>query len=830
MSTQRWQRTYLAIALILILAVGTVGYFWLGRATPAAATSLFATERQRIGFGGIIHQYGSIDSYPSSVAQLNAGWYTDYWWSPNPPQPNGIEYAQLIYIENFGWTRYQPTDGLAHKIVYAIATEGANHIWFGTADGVSELNNGTWTTYKTANGLVNNVVRAIAIDASGNKWFGTDGGVSKFDGSAWTTYTRATTANKLLSNTIYAIAADGNDIWIATAGGVNRLSGTTWTSFTNANTSGGLLSNTVLAVAIDGTTKWFGTTAGVSKLSGSTWTGYTTANGLAGNRVQAIAIDGATKWFGTSNGVSSLEGTSWTTYRMANTNGLLSNDVRAMAMDGDGNLWCGTMGGVNKYDGDMWSGYPAFDSRDTVNLASNWVYAVAIDQGGRKWFGTDSGGASVFDDAWAWSRLASTLAAKPGSVIMIGNEPDSSQDVCIPPIYAQRYHEFYTFIKSHDPTAQVAVAGITQATPLRMQWLNDMVEAYEDRYGEFIPVDIWNTHEQILKEDYDGQGCRVPMNPVTAHHLYGVWVTDTTDLPLYCKNGSGEVEYCQYDAAGEVAVGQTQIRNNTDYDGSSPYYTWQNASFDLFKEHVLRYRSWMKAHGQQDKPLIITEYGVMMPDEYLLPPTQQTALQFMRDTFDYMLGYTDEALGCPSDGYRLVQRWLWFSLNSRPYDIASKQGYNGSLVYDDQWDTQGRNDALTPFGQIFAEYTHNPLPQIADATFSGRSVQPGQTFLINASFEDAGGVGQLDDVFALLNTGPVQVDGIYLRYDPDGNLMYMRNLADSAWMGGFSPGTANVANSSYATLLGQQSSAQVVGNTLNVTWAISLKAPKLNQL
>ena len=46
---------------------------------------------------------------------------------------------------------------------------------------------------------------------------------------------------------------------------------------------------------------------GVSKFDGTTWTTYTTADGLVDNNVTAIAIDAqGNKWFGTYNGVSKL--------------------------------------------------------------------------------------------------------------------------------------------------------------------------------------------------------------------------------------------------------------------------------------------------------------------------------------------------------------------------------------------------------------------------------------------------------------------------------------------------------------------------------------------
>ena len=702
--SKKQHRVSTILIFTLILAMALVGLAGLDPASPADASGIYLMDRYRFGFG-LASRYGGLNEYPNSLAQLNAGWYTDYWWSANPPRPNGIEYVQLLYIENFGWTRYEKADGLASNVVNAIAPESSSRVWFGTPEGLSELNNFAWTTYTTTLGLVNDNVLSLAIDGAGHKWIGTSGGVSRYNGTSFTNYTTSNTPN-LAGNTVYAIAfqANNNTVWFATNGGISRytVANNSWTKWTTAQ---GLASNTVLSVAVDGVGhKWFGTTAGVSRFDGNTFTNYTTTHGLISNRVQAVAIHGNTKWFGTDSGLSAFNGTTWVNYNTSNANGLMSNDVRALAMDGLGNLWCGTMRGVSKYDGTRWSGYPAY-APPTVNLGSGWVYAVAIDPGQRKWFGGDNGGASVLNDAWAWTLLGTALDAQPGSLWIIGNEPDGPQDVATPPIYAQRYHEFYTFIKGRDPTAQVAVAGIVQATPLRMQWLNDMAQEYQARYGTFIPVDVWNIHEQILREKYNppaNWGCKTPLQSVTYDFWTGsTYITRTGELPLYCKNTSGQVEYCRYDQYGQVAAGQTRINSNTDYDGSPLYETWDNANFDLFREHILRYRQWMKNNGQQNKPLIISEYGVMMPGSYLLPPGDETAHQFMRDTFDYMLDTIDANLGYPADDYRLVQRWAWFSLNSNPDMLQG--GYNGTLVYDSDWDT--RHDELTPFGEIFAEYT-----------------------------------------------------------------------------------------------------------------------------
>jgi hypothetical protein len=54
-----------------------------------------------------------------------------------------------------------------------------------------------------------------------------------------------------------------------------------------------------------------------------------------------------------------------------------------------------------------------------------------------------------------------------------------------------------------------------------------------------------------------------------------------------------------------------------------------------------------------------------MPPDYGYPP--EVVAGFLRGTWRFMLSAADASLGDPSDGYRLVQRWCWFSLAMPEY-------------------------------------------------------------------------------------------------------------------------------------------------------------------
>ncbi len=136
-----------------------------------------------------------------------------------------------------------------------------------------------------------------------------------------------------------------------------------------------------------------GQIGGLAKFDGVNWTVYNTSNsGLPSNDVLAIAIDGQrNKWIGTDRGLAKFDGARWTVYNTSNS-GLPSNDVLAIAIDGQRNKWIGTDRGLAKFDGARWTVYKTSNS----GLPSDYVLAIAIDGQGNKWIGTWGGGLAVY--------------------------------------------------------------------------------------------------------------------------------------------------------------------------------------------------------------------------------------------------------------------------------------------------------------------------------------------------------------------------------------------------------------------------------------------------
>jgi hypothetical protein len=213
-------------------------------------------------------------------------------------------------------------------------------------------------------------------------------------------------------------------------------------------------------------------------------------------------------------------------------------------------------------------------------------------------------------------EISQIAQSNPGSLWLIGNEPDVKwQDNVSPASYAEFYHQAYQTIKSADPTAKVAIGGVSQPTPLRLKYLELILQAYRERFGEEIPVDIWNIHNFILREERGSWG---------------------VDIPPGIEEDRGEL-----------------------------YEVDDSGNIEAFRRHIVNFRRWMAEHGFQKHPLIVSEYGIPMPEDYGFPPERVVA--FLRGTFEFFLTATDPALGDPADGYRLVQRWCWYSLDDTTY-------------------------------------------------------------------------------------------------------------------------------------------------------------------
>jgi hypothetical protein len=208
----------------------------------------------------------------------------------------------------------------------------------------------------------------------------------------------------------------------------------------------------------------------------------------------------------------------------------------------------------------------------------------------------------------------------PGALWLVGNEMDVIwQDNATPEEYAAAYHDVYATLKQADPTSRVAIGGISEPSPLRLQYLERVLNTYRDRYGQDMPIDVWNMHNFILPEQHGSWGVDIPPG---------------------------------FDATSGLSFAID------DHD-----------RLDIFKQQLIDFRRWMAQHGYRDKELLVTEYGILMYADYGFDYPR--VRDFMLGTFDYMRTATDPKLGLSADGNRLVQRWCWYSLADTDYPTGN---------------------------------------------------------------------------------------------------------------------------------------------------------------
>ncbi len=309
------------------------------------------------------------------------------------------------------------------------------------------------------------------------------------------------------------------------------------------------------------------------------------------------------------------------------------------------------------------------------------------------------------------AQLRTQIAKRPGSHWLIGNEPDrvnrtrGGQDDIEPLAYAAAFHELYYIIKEVDPTAQVIAGNIVQATELRIKWLSAVVDAYEQMYSVPMPAEAWAIHAFNLNE----VNCDSITDPDL---LWTCWGAET--VPGIADTSGQKIDLEQSDSVA------------------------------LFIDNIVRMREWMTANGYQGYPLYVTEYGILPGPEHGHTQFDYPRVStFMDETFDYMLNTTDMTHGDPSDGYRLVQRFSWYSA----YDTD----FNGSL-----FDGYG---FLADFGQHYASATEG-IKESTDfypVTFTG--AQTGTGIELHARIANSGNTEPLHGVIVRFYDGNPDYSG-----------------------------------------------------------------------
>ncbi len=341
------------------------------------------------------------------------------------------------------------------------------------------------------------------------------------------------------------------------------------------------------------------------------------------------------------------------------------------------------------------------------------------------------------------STLSALIAQNPGALWLVGNEPDSPyQDNIRPEDYARGYQQVYQFIKTRDPSARIGAGNIVQPTPLRMQYLDRVLQTYQQTFHQALPADVWSVHSYILRElsPYDPEAC-VTVDPATGR----------------CSPGPLSVW------GADIPPGITATRGLL-YELSDMF------KVSIFQQRLIDFRQWLRARGYQQTPLYITEFGTLFPyppystyiddqghtvvftytDELGQPMTEARTALFMTTTFGILQNLSSSVTGDSADNNRLVQRWLWYSADDVKF---------GGLLFDPA------SRQRRPLGDVFAAYTAAILPSVdwmAAGTWANPIIQTGGlpvTATLYTQISNSGNISSNTTITATFYNGPIGQPG-----------------------------------------------------------------------
>jgi ligand-binding sensor domain-containing protein/signal transduction histidine kinase/CheY-like chemotaxis protein len=245
---------------------------------------------------------------------------------------------------------------------------------------ISQYSHQSWSN---EDGLPQNTVFAIQQTRDGYLWLGTWEGLVRFDGVNFTVYNRQNTP-ELGEHGIRSLLDDGaGGLWVGTKKGVLHYDKG---RFQRLPDEGDLRQVNVPALALEGSTLWVGSSLGLERvpLKGGPRQRYTAKEGLPSNGIEALAIDGeGVLWIGTRDGLARLSGGK---VEQVPLPAGADARVRTLLAAKDGTLWVGTYSGLLSLRGGtfVWYG-PA------QGMPHYEVLSLLEDRDGVLWVGHETG-------------------------------------------------------------------------------------------------------------------------------------------------------------------------------------------------------------------------------------------------------------------------------------------------------------------------------------------------------------------------------------------------------------------------------------------------------
>ncbi|MFQ5706065.1 MAG: two-component regulator propeller domain-containing protein [bacterium] len=314
-------------------------------------------------------------------------------------------------FENNPWVLFQ-TNSPGSNNFKSLALDSQGRLWCASQRrGIHMFDGQVWTNFSRETGLPSNDYRTVLVDSEGRIWFGSWGGGITIieDSNDGFKFTKIDTTGGILAGSdtppfvvINVLKRDNfNNIWA-----LNKFANNTQVLAVNTadgrwghfSSNEGLGTIFVKSLEIDQFERvWIGTeNRGVrvldydntifDKSDDNFSQGLNTEDGLASDRINALAVDGdGVMWIGTDEGLNF-----WFSGNVGRRFGLINDNINTIGIDASNNKWVGTVAGLSivNNNGPSVSNFTAGESP----LVSNNVLSLAFNrETGEVWVGTTNG-------------------------------------------------------------------------------------------------------------------------------------------------------------------------------------------------------------------------------------------------------------------------------------------------------------------------------------------------------------------------------------------------------------------------------------------------------
>jgi hypothetical protein len=208
---------------------------------------------------------------------------------------------------------------------------------------------------------------------------------------------------------------------------------------------------------------------------------------------------------------------------------------------------------------------------------------------------------------------------------------------------------------------------------------------------------------------------------------------------------------------------------------------------------------------------------------------QNTNLLYLRDDANstWLGGYAPGSSNVIENSYTKIDCSLTTISSSGPimtvnWAVTLKQPFTGAKnTYLYVRDDRNTYVSLTRVGTWTIA---NTAPQVGTIAPSEGSSAVSQPVNIATTYSDADGYLNLQTAYLLVNASTAYTNCFYAYYDRNTNKLYLRNDANSAWLGGYVPGSANIIENTYVRLDCAVTNVSGSGNALTINWSIAFKS------